>query len=520
MSMDNVNANKFDTNAVQRMGQQTWQAGNGSSQTLTSDGHHVIDSNGAISNLPVNLRLSQLASSGFQEQARNAEVQAQTSLDGYNHSVASGWSQLSQIAHQTGNSDSLSQSSDNSQALNATRGASMMMSAVESYAKSHHVSDQEAYNHLMDISNQGSATAGVKGSVGGGLNIGVAKASGEIYGNGELRESSGSSHGTQDSHSSVTDLRKDDNSKESKDFKEGMDMVTSSKVTQAGNHTDNTSTSQLQQFGATLNDTKTQYHQFTDSTTRSKEYSKMASLAQNESASLDANYNQEFVDWAEKKYGADTQSVLTSTPSARAAAAEFVEERLKPEIMGDYHQGRADLQSGASHDVFTASPDSAASGMASQGNNTPQGGQSSGQYGGVNAPVHHVTGGRENSVTGQEGNNRSAMNDNYQHNQTALEQARGQFHGGEDIQKGVAEQRNANTQTISDSSRKLDENKNTVQASSDILKGENDNANGKFQLGRKTEEYSQSNRLNPVDGLHGSDIKKEIDDLRKRGYGS
>lgn len=353
MSMDNVNQNKMDTNLVQRQGQQTWQADNGSTQTQTAGGHTVIDGAGAMSNLPVNMRLSQLASSGFQESARKAQVEAQSSLDGYNHSVTSGWSQLSQLSNQTGTSASLNSGTENSQTANASRGASMMMSAAESYAKANNISTQEAYNKLMDISNQGSASAGYKGSAGLGVNVGVAKFGGELYTNGELRHSSGSSQGTQNTNSNAHDNRHEQNSQTVQDFKQGMDMVTSSRVTDGSSQTENAATSNVQQFAATLNDAQSQYHQFTTSSTRSDEFSRMATLAQNESASLDTNYTQEFVDWASQRYGDKTQAMLTSAPSAREAAMEFVNERLKPEITGDYRQGRSDLGSGAEHEAFS-----------------------------------------------------------------------------------------------------------------------------------------------------------------------
>ncbi|EOC1318688.1 conjugal transfer mating pair stabilization protein TraG [Cronobacter turicensis] len=354
MSMDNVSQNKMDTNLMQRQGQQTWQADNGSTHTVTAGGQNVIDSAGAMSNLPVNMRLSQLASSGFQEQARHSQVQAQTALDGYNHSVTSGWSQLSQVARQSGSSDSMIQGSDNSQATNATLGATKMLSAAESYAKSNNISTQEAYNQLMDISNQGSATGGVKGSVGGGLNLGVVKAGAEVYGAAEMRHATGSSRGIQDANSHGTDMRHDKNSQAVQDFRQGMDMVTSSRVSDAGNHTDSAGTSNVEQFAATLNDAKSQYQQFTTSSTQSDEFSRMATLAQSQSASLDTNYNQEFVNWASDKYGDKAQQILTSAPSAREAAVEFVEERLKPEIMGDYKQAQTDLKGGADHNAFNA----------------------------------------------------------------------------------------------------------------------------------------------------------------------
>jgi conjugal transfer mating pair stabilization protein TraG len=353
MSMDNVNQNKMDTNLMQRQGQQTWQADNGSTQTQTAGGHTVIDGSGAMSNLPVNMKLSQLASSGFQESARQSQVQAQTALDGYNHSVTSGWSQLSQLSHQTGSSDSISQGSENSKATNASRGASMMMSAAENYAKANNVSTQEAYNKLMDISNQGSLSAGVKTTLGGGINIGVAKWGAEGNLSADARHTTGSSRGVQDSGSHTQDMRHDQNSQAVNDFRQGMDMVTSSRVSDGSNHTENAANSNVQQFAATLNDAQSQYHQYTTSSTQSNEFSRMATMAQNQSASLDTNYNQEFVDWAANKYGDKAQSMLTSAPTAREAAMEFVNERLKPEISGDYQQARSDLASGTEHAAFS-----------------------------------------------------------------------------------------------------------------------------------------------------------------------
>ncbi|WP_408939306.1 conjugal transfer mating-pair stabilization protein TraG (plasmid) [Enterobacter hormaechei] len=363
MSMDNVSQNKMDTNLMQRQGQQTWQADNGSTQTQTAGGHTVIDGSGAMSNLPVNMKLSQLASSGFQESARQSQVQAQTALDGYNHSVTSGWSQLSQLSNQTGTSDSLTRGSENSQVTNATRGASMMMSAAESYAKANNISTQEAYNQLMSKSQEGSFNAGGKiyakadsgDSAIGKIGKWTVGASGGIEGHMgvEYKGSDGSSHGTQDTNSLAQDMRHDKNSQAVNDFRQGMDMVKSSRITDGANHSENAASSNVQQLAATLNDAESQYHQYTTSSTQSSEFSRMATIAQNQSASLDTNYTQEFVDWAANKYGDKAQSMLTSAPSAREAAMEFVNERLKPEIMGDYQQGRSDLTSGQEHAAFS-----------------------------------------------------------------------------------------------------------------------------------------------------------------------
>ena len=618
MSMDNVSQNKMDTNLMQRQGQQTWQADNGSTQTQTAGGHTVIDGSGAMSNLPVNMKLSQLASSGFQESARQSQVQAQTALDGYNHSVTSGWSQLSQLSNQTGTSDSLIKGSENSQATNATRGAGMMLSAAESYAKANNISTQEAYNKLMDISNQGSVSAGVKGTAGAGVNLGVVKFGAEGSVSGDLRHSTGSSRGVQDSGSQTQDSRHDQNSQAVNDFRQGMDMVKSSRITDGANHSENAASSNVQQLAATLNDAESQYHQYTTST-QSNEFSRMATVAQNQSASLDTNYTQEFVDWAANKYGDKAQSMLTSAPSAREAAMEFVNERLKPEIMGDYQQGRSDLTSGQEHAAFSGehivqpargsqqvsgsyghdagvsySPQdggahsSGAIGNA-QTNGTTQGaeyeslqggnysartdgsvspgiGQSTvhqGQAGGQRSNPGNIissagmvdAGGRttadertghtaeshpefqhsgavrEKGTTHVQGSevthSRSginsggekvrgdAMQESYKENQAKLHEHSSQGFGPQnELQRRVAEQRSENENKINESAGEIDKKESTVQASSDILKGESLNATGNFKIQRKEAEIDQQTPV--IDSAEKRKLEEQLLELRKR----
>ncbi|MEG6343370.1 conjugal transfer mating-pair stabilization protein TraG [Enterobacter hormaechei] len=662
MSMDNVSQNKMDTNLVQRQGQQTWQADNGSTQTQTAGGHTVIDGSGAMSNLPVNMKLSQLASSGFQESARQSQVQAQTALDGYNHSVTSGWSQLSQLSNQTGTSDSLIRGSENSQATNATRGASMMMSAAESYAKANNISTQEAYNNLMDISNQGSVSAGIKGTAGGGLNLGVVKFGAEGSVSGDLRHSTGSSRGIQNSDSHSQDMRHDQNSQAVNDFRQGMDMVKSSRITDGANHSENAASSNVQQLAATLNDAESQYHQYTTSSTQSSEFSRMATVAQNQSASLDTNYTQEFVDWAANKYGDKAQSMLTSAPSAREAAMEFVNERLKPEIMGDYQQGRSDLTSGQEHAAFSgehvvqpALGSQQGSGPASNdggiryspvesgsynsndtGNHHTDGASQvteyAGTYGGQvssgggsvsvrtggsvsgshessllaqnqtdsenlagqreisHNEVHSGYGRQEQSSQIQSGTHRSeqdslsikssdhdtgrhsterqrsdssagmqqelrqsgtlreqggaaghrnemshspatmnveeqrvqgnAMQASFKENQAKLHEQSGQGFGPQnDIQRRVAEQRSENEHKIKESAGVIDKKQSTVQASSDILKGENLIGQGRFKLGRAEAELDQSSKLNPFNDLQPDELQQRVAELRKKTGG-
>ncbi|WP_367144144.1 conjugal transfer mating-pair stabilization protein TraG [Pantoea stewartii] len=492
MSMDNVSGNKFDTNLVERSGQQSFQTGSGAMHTQTADGHNVYDTSGAISNLPVNLRLSSLASSGFSEQSRQAQQQAQTALDGYNHSINSGFQQMHQITTQTGNSDTLTQGSDSSVASNITRGASKMESAVESYAKSHNISQQQATQELMDITNQGSMGAGARiygkldsgdelaGKLvkwGSGISAGV---EGNL--NTDWRHTSGSSHSTQDSGSESHDFRHDQNSQAVKDFREGLDMVTSSRVSESGSHSDNQSNSLAAQFAATMNEAKSQYHQYTDSTTRSKEYSRMASLARNESASLDANYTQEFVDWASKKYGSDAQNVLTHVASAQGAAMEFMNERMEPEIMQNYAASTA------------------------QANSLPHR-SSVGTDGGVQGTHEH-------NLVAPQGSPSQEMKDDYRHNVERISSQADKADIASNIGNRVSEKYTENSGKIGRTGGEIDKNKTTVQASSDILKGEHQGAVLNEQIRRTEEDLKQTKPV--FDHSETNSFKKKLQELRSR----
>ncbi|WP_336732103.1 conjugal transfer mating-pair stabilization protein TraG [Pantoea ananatis] len=534
MSMDNVSANKFDTNVMQRSGQQAFQTSNGAMHTQTADGHNVYDTSGAISNLPVNLKLSSLASSGFSEQSRQAQQQAQTALDGYNHSVTSGYQQMQQFSHQSGSSDTLTQGSDNSVASNVSRGASQMQSAVESYAKSHNISEQQAYNQLMDITNQGSAGAG--GRVYGKFDSGDQlagklgkwatglSAGGEVNLNADWRHSSGSSHGTQDSHAEGHDYRKDQNSQEAKDFRQGMDMVTSTRLSESGSHSNNESDSKVQQFAATLNDSKSQYHQYTDSTTRSQEFSRMATLAQNQSASLDANYNQEFVDWTTAKYGSDAQHVLTNVNTAQTAATEFMKERLEPEIMQNY-AGRTEqtasqaLTPSGSLPVVTGNDSQGSShnpvevnqrGQNESARTVHQGSTSHGRNSGTGENIQAVN---ERNITPRGSVTSPAIAQDYNSGVSRVNEQAGSLNTPQNIADKVADRNFENTGKIGDIDREISKNKSTVQASSDILKSEHQGAVVNQQLGRAKEDLNQTLPVWDDSNLRNG-FQKKIDALR------
>lgn len=362
MQTDNVQGGKWDTNSSHANGQITNQTGTGALVTQTGDGGTVYNTTGAMSKLPMDINLGQTTSSTAQRLQRESQTQAESSLDGYNHSINSAYNQVKQFASQSGNSSTMTQGADHSTSSALTEGANLQVSAAKAYAQKNHISESEAFSELMDKSRKGEvsgsimAKAGVdtSKSLGGkavewatGASAGV-----EFRGGASGSMSSGSSDNTQKSNSKASDNSSDQSSQELKDFKKGLDMVNSARTSESGSHSDNSSNSKLEQLSATLAEADSQYQQYTNSMTRSHEYGEMASAAQTMSAQTQSNYTQEFVGYVQDKAPERAEAILTETanPAVRAdreqLAEQFVEEKLRSRVEGNFETNRAQLGSG------------------------------------------------------------------------------------------------------------------------------------------------------------------------------
>lgn len=136
MQTDNVSGNSWNTNSNTAFGQMSRQLGNGGMGTQTRDGSMVWDSSGAMSKLPVDINVGRQIASAQQQMARESDVQAESSLQGYNSSVTSAWNRLKQFGTNMGTSASTTTGADNTESSQDSMAKSKMWNAVDSYAKS------------------------------------------------------------------------------------------------------------------------------------------------------------------------------------------------------------------------------------------------------------------------------------------------------------------------------------------------------------------------------------------------
>ena len=152
MQMENVSGYSWGTNSTTSFGQMSRQLANGGMSTQTRDGSMVWDSGGAMSKLPVDINVGRQIASAQQQIAREADVQAESALHGYNSSVTSAWNSLQQFGTNKGNSTSTTTGADTTESSQDSMARSKMWNAVVANAKANNISNEESFQQLMDDS--------------------------------------------------------------------------------------------------------------------------------------------------------------------------------------------------------------------------------------------------------------------------------------------------------------------------------------------------------------------------------
>jgi conjugal transfer mating pair stabilization protein TraG len=273
MTTGNVQGNKWDTNYSHREGHMTNQLESGATKTLTSSGQQVFNNAESISKLPVDIMLGKTATSSWQKQQRDAISEAQSLSNSLSQTSSLATSQLNQWSQQRGNSDTTVSGTDTSTNSNLTKALNTIQSIGSRYARDENTTLAEGIRAAATKSQDMSAGAGgsaqisfdsdrqVLGKV-AGLATGM-KVSGEGHLKAEYTGRSGSSHGTSSDLTHQGGTSKGFSAQELKDFRDAMDVVTSTRVTDSGSHTDNASSSLANQLSSTFSSLKARHRSLT-----------------------------------------------------------------------------------------------------------------------------------------------------------------------------------------------------------------------------------------------------------------
>ncbi|AVE61434.1 hypothetical protein AM352_24185 (plasmid) [Citrobacter koseri] len=339
MQMENVQGNKWDTNRSYAAGANTQQLENGAMVTQTAGGAMVANTAPAMSNLATNINFAKMQQSMAQQQYRQSESETQTRLEGWRSDSAQTFQQLQSFAHRHG--DNFSRGIDSREGSNSqvSEGTQKMMDAVQSYARSHGVSEAVAFSELERKSKEGyadghvSVEAGKSGVVGLlGKAVGVEAS---VGGSAGLKASTGSEATVTQSGNADETTRESNDARLSQSFSEGWSMVKSASYDKSASQVESDGMDHLKQVQQSMQQTDSHYQDYNRSKAHTEELSRMASMSDSESATVSSNLSQEFVSWMQGRNPAEAQQLLTNTDSAENReqlaqyANEFVSERVK-----------------------------------------------------------------------------------------------------------------------------------------------------------------------------------------------
>ena len=338
MQMDNVNANKHDTNSVYKSGQYSQQQANGSMVTQTADGGMVINTQDAMSKLASHLGLSKQLSAAAQQRSQESHATAQSMLEGANHSISNSFGLLHQYASQRGSSDAFVTGSDSSTGSAESQNVSKMLSSAKVISQLTGWSESKSFDELMRRSLDKKAESHAGFDFPGLKELGI-----KLGGSVSVAGTDNDSHGYQTNGGTNESGNQSKANQAYKDFKEGLDYFTNRKTSVSGSDSKNEAQTLADNITATFNDASQKYQQYTDSETRSHDYAELASRTATLSNDQQENLDQEFVKFAlTKSHGGLNALSDVSTEEGREARQElidqFIRNKISPVINESYNE--------------------------------------------------------------------------------------------------------------------------------------------------------------------------------------
>ena len=280
----NLNANKHDTNFTSMQGMSTLQNANASTETMTASGDAVYNTQGAISQMPINVNaaaaISRSASMGLQHSISDASSKMMSYAQ--NHGIQQNDGQGFSVNSQTSHDQAMSN----------------MLSIAHEVGQQHNISDQSALQGLTRASLN--EQAGLEGSSGFSLLGNEAKVTAGINARGE--QSTTSTHDNSFSHGVNSGL----SDRQAKDFRDNLSIVEN----YAANHHLDTSNTQGQSLS----------NQVAADLRQASTFSSAVNLSQTQSGNIQSNFNQGFADYVKGNSPSQANAILTNTSSASVSA--------------------------------------------------------------------------------------------------------------------------------------------------------------------------------------------------------
>lgn len=340
MQMDNISANKVDTNQSVRSGMMSQQTESGGTVSFTPAGGEVVHA--GLSSLPTSVNFGSAIQSSLQQSMNHSKQAAQVASESSGASFSSSASEMTQLGQQTGHNVSTSEGSDYTQSSNASQALDHVTSATNDYASRHHVSQRQAYNDLMKHGenfgqnvqgslnyDSGDSLPGKLGSLATGVS--VKGSAGLSWGH-----SNDWSHSSDQGVSSEASGNSSQDVRDAQSFKQGMDYLSSHRGSLGAQLGNSVNTSMLNQAVSHYQKGENFSQQANASLTESQQYADMLSKSQTNSDGYNRNLNNDFVQYVNHHAPAGMANSVLSGSTHHAT------EAVREQLVDDFVQSRID----------------------------------------------------------------------------------------------------------------------------------------------------------------------------------
>ena len=318
----NTSANHFDDTARTFSGTVTDQMPGGSTITMTADGSMVMNNQPAISSLGTQIHLGEAIRSSATEQADKSYSAALSHQRSYNEAMSEAERGVYELSHH----QALSEASGSS--FITSEGASEMQSLSSLHQQSiqvneaHHASESTSKNRTMDIGLRGQASAGAQGGM-------IVNASGSVG------VSAGVNWSRQDTDSTQHSVSDSENFTQNAGYSQNVENVF--RGVAEGHYRASTEEGQriLDSISTSLDRAHQEQQQASAQFQQAETYRKIASISEEQVASINANANQEFMNEIQKEESIRSieETMVNHPEQAKDRAEKFVQEKV-----GEYFQ--------------------------------------------------------------------------------------------------------------------------------------------------------------------------------------
>lgn len=271
----------------------------GITQSINQDGSIVMDTSGAMSRLGMSVNLAESIRATSSQQAENALQHSQSSARASVAEVANSIKTLYEYADSRQHSDALNNTDTTTKSNTFTVAASKVHDAVDAYAKEHQVSTIEAQRKIATnhVEEQVSAKLDTDRSlVGKAANL-VFGASGEVSTSGGHRNEWSNSHEKVTTDNSTTSHRDEDRTSLSTTLDSALRYAHDSSHQVSDDATQRATNS----FAKSMDHANNLRNEAIEQYQKSENYQRIASVSQENAATIDANASQDFTNWLSKQ---------------------------------------------------------------------------------------------------------------------------------------------------------------------------------------------------------------------------